>query len=254
MTKLPQDTPCHWLLVKGTELYLPNNEIPFGRAEQFGFSQHRGVEIRPNVWLVQAEEADNAREFVGLRSQLFQTEETFKLLNQAVSLNDFFVNHRFCGVCGGKMQYAQVEMALNCTACQKRIYPTISPAIIVAVRKGRQILLANHQRHKGTIYTTLAGFMEAGEAIEDTVHREVWEESKIKINNLRYFGSQPWAFPNSLMVGFLADYESGEITLQEQEIFDAKWFSCDAPLPELPPEGTIARKLIMATLEICRQD
>ncbi len=124
----------------------------------------------------------------------------------------------------------------------------------MAVRKGRQILLANHQRHKGGIYTTLAGFVEAGEPIEQTVQREVWEESGLKIRNVRYFGSQPWSFPHSLMLGFLADYDSGEIKLQESELCDARWFDCDEPLPELPPKGTIALALIEATLALCRTE
>ena len=104
------------------------------------------------------------------------------------------------------------------------------------------------------MYTTLAGFVEVGETFEQAVRREVFEETGILIKNIRYFGSQPWAFPNSQMVGFLADYESGEITLQESEIHDAQWFSYDQPLPELPPTGTIARKLIHVTLELCKAE
>ena len=99
-------------------------------------------------------------------------------------------------------------------------YPVICPSIIVAVRRGTEILLANHKRHytpgKAGIYTTLAGFVEVGETFEDAVHREVFEETGIRVKNIRYFGSQPWAFPNSQMVGFLADYDSGEIQLQKQ--------------------------------------
>ena len=103
-------------------------------------------------------------------------------------------------------------------------------------------------------YSVLAGFVEPGESLEETVAREIYEESGVRGKNIEYFGSQPWAFPNSLMLGFLADYDSGEITLQEEEIFDAKWFDCDQPLPELPPEGTIALELIKETLKICREE
>lgn len=124
----------------------------------------------------------------------------------------------------------------------------------MAVRRGKQILLANHLRHQQEkMYTTLAGFVEVGESFEQTVEREVFEETGIKVKNIRYFGSQPWAFPNSQMVGFLADYASGEITLQEAELSDAQWFAYDEPLPTLPPEGTIALKLINQTLALCAE-
>ena len=98
------------------------------------------------------------------------------------------------------------------------------------------------------------GHVEKGESFTDAVIREVFEETGIRIKNIRYFGSQPWAFPNSQMVGFLADYDSGEIQLQETELHDAQWFSSAAPLPELPPTGTIAIKLINATLELCKAE
>ncbi len=251
-------TSAYWIVVRDFDLYLIDNELPFGKAEHFGFEHRSTINIgnyrQKPVFLVTADESDRQGEFVNLRSQLYREETLRNLLHRAVSLNHFLRTHRYCGQCAMPFEMAANEMALHCPACGNRAYPTISPSIIVAVRRGRQILLANHLRHKGTIYTTLAGFAEAGETVENAVHREVWEESKIKIKNIRYFGSQPWAFPNSLMLGFLADYDSGEIELQEEEIFDARWFDCDEPLPELPPEGTIALRLIQATLDICKKD
>ncbi|WP_373767349.1 NAD(+) diphosphatase [Glaesserella sp.] len=246
----------YWIVVRDFDLSLIDNEIPFGEANQFGLENRSAIEIgtyrQHAVFLVHADERDQQREFVNLRSQLYREETLRNLLHRAVSLNHFLSTHRYCGQCATPFEMASNEFALHCPNCGNRTYPTISPSIIVAVRRGRQILLANHLRHKGTIYTTLAGFAEAGETVENAVHREVWEESKIKIKNIRYFGSQPWAFPNSLMLGFLADYDSGEIELQEEEIFDARWFDCDEPLPELPPEGTIALRLIQETLSICK--
>ncbi|MDH2999091.1 NADH pyrophosphatase [Pasteurellaceae bacterium LFhippo2] len=248
---------AYWILVRDFEICLVNNEIPFGTAEQFNLNQHSILKIgeyqQSPVYLAQANSQESLGDFVNLRSQLFREEKLRLLMHKAVTLNHFFATHKFCGKCANPFELATNELALHCSNCGNRIYPTISPSIIVAVRRGRKILLANHLRHKGTIYTTLAGFVEVGEPIEKTVEREVFEESGIKIKNIRYFGSQPWAFPNSLMLGFLADYESGEISLQEEEIFDAKWFDCDEPLPELPPEGTIALRLIKETLRICRE-
>lgn len=247
---------AYWIIVKNFDIALNEGEIPFGDAESVQLSGRKKLEIGElqgfPVYLVQAEARDEGREFAFLRSQIARPKVEAYLLHRAVSLNHFLNTHRFCGQCGAPTQLAQNEIAVHCEACGHRAYPTISPSIIVAIRRGRQILLANHQRHKGTIYTTLAGFVEAGEPIEQTVAREVWEESGLKIKNVRYFGSQPWAFPNSLMLGFLAEYESGEIRLQEAELFDAQWFDCDAPLPELPPKGTIALELIEATLAECR--
>lgn len=257
MIKLPENEPCYWLQVYQSDLCLPHGEMPFGTAKECGLSDKLGIEISQyndkKVWLVPAEEGEINDDFVNLRSQLFQAENYFYLLNKAVNLNHYFAKHRFCGACGHLFNLAGDEMALHCEHCGNRFYPKISPSIIVAVRRGREILLANHLRHKGGIYTTLAGFTETGETLEKTVEREVFEETGITVKNIRYFCSQPWSFPDSLMVGFLADYDSGEIILQEAEIHDAQWFDCDAPLPELPPQGTIALKLIHATLKLCRQ-
>ncbi len=257
MKLLPQNQQCYWLQVYQSQLYLPHNEIPFGTARTFGLENKKGVEIAEyngfSVWLIPTSENDLNESFVNLRSQLFQPEPYFYLLNKAVSLNHFFAKNNFCGSCGEHFHKVTNEMALHCDSCGSRVYPKISPSIIVAIKRNNQILLANHLRHKGTIYTNLAGFVETGETLEQAVEREVFEETGIKIKNIRYFGSQPWAFPDSLMLGFLADYESGEITLQEEEIFDAKWFDCDKPLPQLPPQGTIALRLIEETLRLCCQ-
>ncbi|MDY2796840.1 NAD(+) diphosphatase [[Pasteurella] aerogenes] len=249
-----------WLLTQGSAIYLQQETLPQGRAEELALQGKLGMVIgeleQQPLWLLEEEPDDAAREYVSLRTQLFLPERTFNLLARGVELNHFFNTHRFCGKCGHQTRIAEDEWAVQCQndACGYRTYPVICPSIIVAVRRGKEILLANHLRHKGGIYTTLAGFVEVGETFEQTVMREVFEETGIKVKNIRYFGSQPWAFPNSQMVGFLADYDSGEIRLQEAEIYDAQWFRYDAPLPELPPPGTIALKLIQATLALCADD
>lgn len=151
--------------------------------------------------------------------------------------------HRFCGRCGAKTGDKPDERAKVCLQCGLLNYPRISPAIIVAVIKDDCILLARNKRFKRSFYSVLAGFVELGETLEQCVAREVLEETGISVANLRYFGSQPWPFPDSLMVGFLADYAGGDIHIDGLEISDAGWFPRDS-LPSIPPRLSIARKLI----------
>ncbi|SMB84137.1 NAD+ diphosphatase [Pasteurella testudinis DSM 23072] len=248
----------YWLLTKGSHLYLQQEKLPYGTAEELALTAKSGMVIGEYqdapLWLV--EEFDDPREYFSLRDQLVLPERIFNLLNRGVALNYFWKTHRFCGVCGGEtVAMTPQEWAVECTDCHHRTYPMIAPSIIVAVRNGDSILLANHARHsQEKIYTTLAGFVEVGETLEQTVEREVFEESSLKIKNIRYIGSQPWSFPNSLMLGFLADYDSGEIRIQKEELNDAGWFRYDSPLPTLPPQGTIARKLIELTQAICAEE
>ena len=136
---------------------------------------------------------------------------------------------------------------MHCHSCQHRCFPRISPCIIVAIKRQGEILLAHGRNHPQGIYSILAGFVESGETLEQAVHREVGEEVGIKVNNLCYFNSQPWPFPHSLMVGFLADYESGELEVDGVEILDAKWFAPDS-LPPIPPSFSVAGQLIQKTL------
>lgn len=248
----------YWLLTKGSTLFLQQGELPYGRAAELTLIGRRGMVIGEYrdcpLWLV--EEFDDPRQYFSLRDQLKLPTRMFNLLNRGIALNYFWKTHRFCGVCGSQtIPMTPKEWAVECSVCQHRTYPMIAPSIIVAVRNGDYILLANHIRHSiEKIYTTLAGFVEVGETLEQTVEREVFEESGLKIKNIRYIGSQPWSFPNSLMLGFLADYESGDIRIQADELSDARWFHYDADLPTLPPKGTIARRLIELTQAICADD
>jgi NAD+ diphosphatase len=133
--------------------------------------------------------------------------------------------------------------AKECPGCGFLSFPRISPAVIVLVEKENRVLLARVKRFTTELYSVLAGFVEPGETLEETVRREVEEEVGIKVKNLRYFGSQPWPFPDSLMIGFTADYESGEIKIDETEIADAGWYDPDR-LPTIPGKISIARELI----------
>ncbi|MBN1903764.1 MAG: NAD(+) diphosphatase [Deltaproteobacteria bacterium] len=152
-------------------------------------------------------------------------------------------NHRFCGKCGGLTEDKNDERAKICTSCGQVYYPRLSPAIIVAVTKGDRLLLACSPRFRSQFYSVLAGFVEPGETLEECVKREVKEEVGIEVKNIKYFGSQPWPFPDSLMIGFTAEYESGEIQPDKKEITDACWFKKDE-IPGIPSSISIARRLI----------
>ena len=179
-----------------------------------------------------------------LRSWLGRVEPSlFYLAGRAVQLVEWINNHAFCGRCGSRTEEHENDRATSCPDCGLVSYPRISPSIIVLVRKGDQALLARNRMWPTDMYSTLAGFVEPGESIEQTVHREVREEVGIEVCNLRYFGSQSWPFPNSLMLGFHADYQSGEFVYADGEISEAKWFNAD-DLPNIPGGTAISRWLI----------
>jgi NAD+ diphosphatase len=167
---------------------------------------------------------------------------------RAVQLLAWDRTHHFCGQCGAPTEAMPNERAKRCPQCGLIAYPRLSPAIIIAVTRleagVRQILLARNHRFPNGRYSVLAGFVEPGESLEDCAQREVGEEVGIQIKNIRYFGSQPWPFPNSLMVGFTAEYDCGDVMLEEAELADARWFTADALPNHIPPKMTIARKLI----------
>lgn len=169
----------------------------------------------------------------------------FGVVGRAMHAADWLTTSRFCGRCGTKTAPLEGERAMACPACGLHIYPRISPAIITLVRKGPLALLASNAKFPGAFYSTLAGFAEIGESLEETLVREVHEEAGVKVKNVRYFGSQPWPFPNSLMIAFTAEWDSGEINIDPKELSDAKWFSVDE-LPLIPPPLSIARQLIDA--------
>jgi len=182
--------------------------------------------------------------FVALR-QLFGVleEELFWLAARAYHLINWDQKSRFCGQCGAGTQLLKTEHAKACPQCGLVVYPKISPAIIVAITKGDKLLLARGNRFTSKFYSVLAGFVEPGENLEQCVKREVLEEVGIQVDNIRYFGSQPWPFPDSLMLGFTAEYAGGELKLDPSEILTADWFSADS-LPEIPGPISIARRLI----------
>jgi NAD+ diphosphatase len=172
-------------------------------------------------------------------------DELFVVAGRAVQLATFALTHRFCGRCGRPTRHVPGEHSVRCDFDELSFYPRIAPAIIVLVRRGEQALLGRSARFTSGMYSTLAGFVEPGESLEQTLAREVREEAGVEVTNIRYFGSQPWPFPHSLMVGFVADHAGGDIGVDGVEIVDARWFSVD-DLPSIPPRPSIARKLIDA--------
>lgn len=163
----------------------------------------------------------------------------------AVRILDFDRSTVFCGRCGAKTRPLRTERAKLCTDCNRITYPKISPAIIVLITREDEVLLARSPRFPGGIMSVIAGFVEPGENLEQAVVREVREEVGIEVRNIRYFGSEPWPFPDSLMIGFVAGYAGGDLTIDNNEIECAGWFSRDN-LPPLPSQMSISRALIDA--------
>jgi NAD+ diphosphatase len=161
----------------------------------------------------------------------------------AYQLMNLTLRNRFCGMCGGAMRDNEHERARECPGCGNMVYPSLSPAIIVAVERDGMLLMGHNVNFPEGRYSVLAGFVEPGETLEQAVRRDVYEESSVKIRNIRYFASQPWPFPGSMMLGFRADWESGEPRPDGVEMSDVKWVTPDT-LPDLPPSVSISRKLI----------
>ena len=186
-------------------------------------------------------------EFTGLRRLFGRIDDAFlAVAGRAFQIADWSRTHRFCGVCGTPTARTPGERAMKCR-CGHTAYPRISPAMMVLVRRGDAILLArNVAVPAGGRMSALAGFLEAGESVEEAVHREVREEVGVEVTGLRYFASQSWPFPNSLMLAFTAEYAGGELRPDPAEIAEARWFGPGDALPELPPLQSISRALIEA--------
>ncbi|HMK64707.1 MAG TPA: NAD(+) diphosphatase, partial [Thermodesulfobacteriota bacterium] len=167
----------------------------------------------------------------------------FPIAFRALHLLDWSQKNRFCGRCGGPITKQSGILGKECSSCGNVVFPKISPAVIVLVEREDQVLLASSPRFKDSFYSVLAGFVEPGETLEEVVVREVREETGIEVTDLHYFGSQPWPFPDSLMIGFTARYAGGEIRVDGDEILEARWFPFDQ-LPKIPGKISIARALI----------
>ncbi|GGW83588.1 NAD(+) diphosphatase [Alteromonas halophila] len=255
-----------WLIFSRDKLVVRQNQrqLPQGgfddidclrayHADVYELKDLQGDSLPQSTFIVDmgAEEPEGEHwELASLRHMLMQAPDTaFAVAGRAWQYVHFFRTHRYCGQCGDRTQRVDWEMAVQCQRCQHRSYPRVSPCIIVAVHDGERLLLARGVRHRElNMYSTLAGFVESGESLEQAVHREIFEEVGVSVTDLEYFGSQPWPFPHSLMVGYIARYAGGDIVPEEGEIDDAQWFWPDA-LPKTPPTLSIAGQLIAATVK-----
>lgn len=189
-------------------------------------------------------EAPEGWHFIEVREYFAsQSDEEGALAARCKGLAEWLALTRYCGSCGAALQPHAVEDALVCPQCGRVHYPRISPCVIAVIERGDEMLLLRHKLRNQDIFACLAGFVETGESLEQALRREVREEVGLEIGNIRYAGSQGWPFPDQLMVGFYADYVSGDIKIQESEITEARWFHND-DLPKVPRPGSISSRLI----------
>jgi len=240
---------AYWFVVGQGKLWLPELAVPNGDWQQFGLSVPEQLcqigewQGKPCILAVYQDQLSTPEHWHTARTLLDQPQPWFELGARATQVALFLQTHRFCGQCGDKMQLVSWELAMLCPCCGHRVYPRISPCVLVAVYRDRQILLARSNRHKPGYFSILAGFVESGETLEQAAIREVGEEVGVQIGELEYAGSQPWPFPHSLMMGFYAKYQGGDIVCQEHEIEEATWFNLDN-LPQVPPVESLSGQMI----------
>jgi NAD+ diphosphatase len=248
--------PAYWFAVRGRKVLVVESAGSVG-IPRLASLHTVGLEVEASHYLgafgeiacyaahvVEEVEAPEGMSFLELRPALLGVEEELAgVVGLAYQIVDWDRTHRFCGRCGTPTEDAPGERAKRCPSCDLHAWPRVSPAVIVRVTRGDEILLARGRRFVEPIYSVLAGFVDPGESLEEAAVREIREEVGVEIADVRYFGSQPWPFPHSLMVGFTARWAGGEIRIEEEEIVDAAWFRADA-LPPVPPGLSIARKLI----------
>ena len=250
-------TPLAWCLafVEG-KLLLPDAEpaalqpqaLP--AFEALAHSRHYlGRLAGQDCWALGLREPPAGWRAVPLRSAMLQFPEVLMgVAARASMVLEWDRTHRYCGVCGTATEAQPKERSRRCPACGHIAYPRLSPAMMVLVWRGRELLLARSPHYAPGMFSALAGFVEPGESLEDCVHREVAEEVGVRVQGLRYYGSQSWPFPHSLMVAYTAEWAGGDIVPQEDEIEAAGWFDIDA-LPGIPPRFSIAGHLIRDTVQ-----
>jgi NAD+ diphosphatase len=255
-TSQPNGQPGYWFAFSSSRLLVKGDNAKFSiplmsRLDELRLSAVRtqylgtfeglpcySAELPPDI------SAPEGLSFTDLRRLYFGIEEDlFLLAGRALQMMNWDQTHQYCGRCGHHTETLPGEMAKTCPACKFISYPRISPAVIVAVLKDDKILLTKYAAFRGNMRTIIAGFLEPGETLEECVQREVLEEVGLKVKNIKYFGNQPWPFPNSLMIGFTAEWESGEIKVDGKEIAEGDWYSANHT-PDIPPKMSISREII----------
>ena len=253
--------PVLWFAFQGAQILVSRNEqgasVPrtadlrdLGMAPKR--SQYLGMLGEQHCFACELEEGSappDGMQWSGLRALFGAIDDSlFAVAGRAFQIVDWDRTHQFCGRCGTPTQVKNSERARECPGCKQVHYPRIAPAIMALVRRGHELLLARSPHFAPGMYSALAGFVEPGETLEQTLVREVREEVGIEVANVRYFASQPWPFPHSLMIAFNADYAGGEITPEPGEIEAADWFTLDRLPQALPSKISISRRLIDAAL------
>jgi len=254
----PSDDPrvparASWARVPVTRALQKNNDLLwFEPARTLYLGRLAGTDCWAAEAPAEAAAPPSGMGWEGLRALFSVLEDAhFALAGRAVQLLDWDRSHRYCGRCGTPTAAKAEERARACPACKLTVYPRISPAMMALVRRPGEILLGRGPHFPRGMYSALAGFVEPGETLEQCVAREVEEEVGVQLSRIRYFASQPWPFPNSLMIAFVCDWARGEIRPQAPEIEAANWYKV-LHLPRLPSKISIARRLIDAVVEEMR--
>lgn len=257
---LAQGTPLAWCLafVEGQLLLPEGDDVTLQPQVLLGFeglatSRHYlGQLDGVDCWALHLQAAPAGWRRAALRAAMLQFPDALMgLAGRAAQVLEWDRAHRFCGVCGTPTELQAHERSRKCPACGHSAYPRLSPAMMVLIWRDRELLLARSPHYASGMFSALAGFVEPGESLEDCVHREVLEEVGVTVQGLRYYGSQSWPFPHSLMLAFTARWAGGDVVPQEDEIEAAGWFDIDA-LPAIPPRFSIAGHLIRDTVAALR--